>query len=53
MEVRFWKRLRDEQRFHSPEELRQQVLRDVDRARRFFARLDRWRRQPAATPLTG
>jgi riboflavin kinase/FMN adenylyltransferase len=48
MEVRFWKRLREERRFGSVGELRGQVLRDVERARRFFARLDRWRRQPAA-----
>lgn len=43
MEVRFWNRLRDEQKFASPADLRRQVLRDLERARRFFARLDRWR----------
>jgi riboflavin kinase/FMN adenylyltransferase len=42
MEVRFWKRLRDEQKFSGPEALRSQVIRDLARARRFFARLDRW-----------
>lgn len=41
MEVRFWKRLRDERKFGSVEKLRSQVLRDIDRARSFFARLDR------------
>jgi riboflavin kinase/FMN adenylyltransferase len=46
MEVRFWKRLRDEQKFVSVQDLRAQVLRDIERTRRFFARLDRWRRQP-------
>lgn len=44
MEVHFWKRLRDEQRFASPRELRRQVLVDIERARKFFVRLDRWRR---------
>jgi riboflavin kinase / FMN adenylyltransferase len=43
MEVRFWKRLRDEQKFPGPEALRSQVMRDLARARRFFARLDRCR----------
>ncbi|HVB99915.1 MAG TPA: bifunctional riboflavin kinase/FAD synthetase [Candidatus Dormibacteraeota bacterium] len=45
MEVRFWKRLREERKFPSPAELRLQVLQDIDRSRRFFARLDR--RRPA------
>ena len=41
MEVRFWRRLRDEKKFSSPAALREQVLHDIARARRFFARLDR------------
>lgn len=41
LEVRFWKRLRDERKFSSVKELRSQVLRDIDRARNFFARLHR------------
>jgi riboflavin kinase/FMN adenylyltransferase len=36
MEARFHARLRDEQRFASPEALREQVLRDIDRAKEYF-----------------
>ncbi len=36
MEVRFWKRLRDEQRFAGPQALRNQVLKDIEQAREFF-----------------
>ncbi len=43
LEVRFCKRLRPEKKFASPAELREQVLRDIDRARTFFARLSRAR----------
>jgi riboflavin kinase/FMN adenylyltransferase len=48
MEVRFWKRLREEKKFTSPEELRAQIARDIASARRFFTRLRRYRtaRQP-------
>jgi riboflavin kinase/FMN adenylyltransferase len=41
MEVRFWKRLREEKKFASPDELRAQVLRDIELARKYFARRDR------------
>ncbi|MCL6565186.1 MAG: bifunctional riboflavin kinase/FAD synthetase [Acidobacteriia bacterium] len=41
LEVRFYSRLRDEQKFASAAELRAQVLRDIARARRFFLRLER------------
>ncbi|HEX4002786.1 MAG TPA: bifunctional riboflavin kinase/FAD synthetase [Candidatus Acidoferrales bacterium] len=37
MEVHFWTRLRDEQKFSGPDALRRQVLRDIDEARRYFA----------------
>jgi riboflavin kinase / FMN adenylyltransferase len=37
MQVRFWERIRGEQKFASPQELREQVLRDVDRAKAYFA----------------
>lgn len=37
MHVRFWERIRGEQSFASPRELREQVLRDVDRAKAYFA----------------
>lgn len=49
MEVRFWKRLREEKKFSSPEELRTQIARDIASADRFFSRLRRFRsvRQPA------
>ncbi|MGH9866274.1 MAG: riboflavin biosynthesis protein RibF, partial [Candidatus Acidiferrales bacterium] len=40
LEVRFWHRLRDEQKFSGPDALRAQIQRDLARARSFFARLD-------------
>jgi riboflavin kinase/FMN adenylyltransferase len=43
MEVRFWKRLREEKKFTGPEELRAQIARDIASARRFFSRLRRFR----------
>jgi riboflavin kinase/FMN adenylyltransferase len=36
MEIRFHARLRDEQKFPSPEALRRQVLADIERAREYF-----------------
>ena len=39
MEVRFWKRLRDEKKFSGPEALREQVLRDISEAQAYFASL--------------
>ena len=36
MEVRFWKRLRDEKKFSGPEALRDQVLRDINEAQAYF-----------------
>ncbi len=39
MEVVFWRRLRDERKFPSPEALKAQILRDVSAARVFFRRL--------------
>ncbi|HKV05603.1 MAG TPA: bifunctional riboflavin kinase/FAD synthetase [Candidatus Acidoferrales bacterium] len=39
LEVRFWKRLRDERRFSSPAELREQVLKDVAQAKDYFKSL--------------
>jgi riboflavin kinase/FMN adenylyltransferase len=50
MEVRFWKRLREEKKFNGPEELRAQIAADIAVANRFFSRLRRFRglRQPAA-----
>jgi phosphoribosyl 1,2-cyclic phosphate phosphodiesterase len=43
MEVRFWKRLREEQKFTGPEELRAQIVSDIARANKFFSRLRRAR----------
>ena len=39
MEVRLWKRLRDEKKFSGPEALRDQVLRDINEAQAYFASL--------------
>lgn len=36
MEVRFWKRIRDEHRFSGPDALREQILKDFAQAREFF-----------------
>ncbi len=49
IEVRFWKRLREEKKFSGPEELRAQIARDIARANKFFSRLRHSRsiRQPA------
>jgi len=44
MEVHFWHRLRAEQKFSGPEELRAQIQRDLARTRSFFARLGAARR---------
>jgi riboflavin kinase/FMN adenylyltransferase len=48
MEVRFWKRLREEKKFSGPEELRAQIAADIARANKFFSRLrhSRASRQP-------
>jgi phosphoribosyl 1,2-cyclic phosphate phosphodiesterase len=48
IEVRFWKRLREEKKFTGPEELRTQIAADIARANNFFSRLrhSRASRQP-------
>jgi phosphoribosyl 1,2-cyclic phosphate phosphodiesterase len=43
IEVRFWKKLREEKKFAGPEELRAQIAKDIVRANGFFARLRRVR----------
>jgi phosphoribosyl 1,2-cyclic phosphate phosphodiesterase len=43
IEVRFWKRLREEKKFNDAAELRQQIARDIAGANRFFDRLRRLR----------
>ena len=40
MEVRFWRRLRDEKKFSGPEALRAQIQHDIAQARSFFSLLD-------------
>jgi riboflavin kinase / FMN adenylyltransferase len=40
LEIRFFTRLRDEQKFTGPAALREQVLRDIERAKEFFAALE-------------
>jgi riboflavin kinase / FMN adenylyltransferase len=44
MEIRFWRRLRDEKKFSGPEALRAQIQSDISATRSFFARLDAARR---------
>jgi riboflavin kinase / FMN adenylyltransferase len=41
LEVRFWQRLRDERKFSGPLELKEQVLRDIERAKEFFQAANR------------
>ena len=43
MELRFWKRLRSEKQFSSPDELRQQIAKDISSANRFFTLLRKFR----------
>ncbi|HYK39026.1 MAG TPA: bifunctional riboflavin kinase/FAD synthetase, partial [Candidatus Eremiobacteraceae bacterium] len=43
IEIRFWKRLREEKKFSGPEELRAQIEQDVARTHKFFARLRKFR----------
>jgi riboflavin kinase/FMN adenylyltransferase len=43
MELRFWKRLREEKKFAGPDDLHSQIARDIARANAFFARLRRVR----------
>jgi phosphoribosyl 1,2-cyclic phosphate phosphodiesterase len=41
IEIRFWKRLREERKFSGPEELKEQIAKDIAKANKFFARLRR------------
>ena len=47
IEIRFWKRLREERKFAGPEELREQIGKDIATANTFFARLRRLRSRSA------
>ena len=44
--VEFLRRVRDERKFASPEELKAQIMRDVKQAQAYFRRLDRLRCRP-------
>jgi riboflavin kinase/FMN adenylyltransferase len=46
--VEFLRRVRDERKFASPEDLKAQILRDVKQAQAYFRRLDRLRVRPSA-----
>jgi riboflavin kinase/FMN adenylyltransferase len=48
IEVRFWKKLREEKKFGGPEELKAQIAKDIARANAFFARLRRVRTRSLA-----
>ena len=48
IEIRFWKRLREEKRFAGVEQLKEQIGKDIGKANRFFARLRRLRSKGAA-----
>jgi riboflavin kinase/FMN adenylyltransferase len=39
IEIRFWKKLRDEKKFAGPEELKAQIAKDILQANKFFGRL--------------
>ncbi len=43
IELRFWKRLRSEKKFSSPDELRAQIAKDIASANRFFMLLRKFR----------
>jgi phosphoribosyl 1,2-cyclic phosphate phosphodiesterase len=43
IEVRFWKKLREEKKFAGPEELKGQIAKDIRKANGFFARLRKMR----------
>jgi len=43
IELRFWKKLREEKKFAGPEELKAQIAKDIARANGFFAKLTRAR----------
>ena len=50
IEVRFWKRLREERKFSSAEELKSQIAKDISAANHFFARLRRVRTRSLHLP---
>ncbi len=51
IEIRFWKRLRDEKKFSGVEALKEQIAKDIGKANRFFARLRRLRSKVTASGI--
>jgi len=51
IEIRFWKRLREEKKFANADELKSQIARDVAAAHHFFTRLRRFRTAREAVAL--
>lgn len=49
IEIRFWKRLREEKKFKNPEELRTQIVRDIASTNRFFTLLRHIRASKVST----
>jgi riboflavin kinase/FMN adenylyltransferase len=47
--VKFLRRVREERKFENAEALRSQILRDVDRTRSYFRRIEEWVGQKATT----
>jgi riboflavin kinase/FMN adenylyltransferase len=43
IEVKFWKKVRDEKKFSGPEELKTQIAKDIHKANAFFSKLRRFR----------
>ena len=50
IEIRFWKKLREEKKFSGPEELKAQIAKDIAGAHRFFALLRRFRSARLSAP---
>jgi len=50
IEIRFWKKLREEKKFSGPGELKAQILKDIARTHRFFALLRRFRSARLSAP---
>lgn len=53
IEIRFWKKLRDEKKFAGVEELKEQIGKDIGKANRFFARLRRLRTRGVQAGIGG